>query len=326
VGGRQRPADHLAATVRHRAHQGAADHAMTRSPRIGPGRQPGAGRLGGRRPRRAGRLAAASGAAVVLAYLVGTAISGQLSPLARRPLLDGLAPPPPYHWVKPPPELSSGNRPPSGASASVPLGAGGSQVSAISTGDGQANLLMEANAIAPAAGQRSVAVAIEPVDPAKLAPAPPNLVLAGNAYRIRFSYRPSGRPVTALAGKATISLVFPLLPIPVTSPFDHTVLSSGDGRAWTRQSSTATPGSHQVASTLRAPGYVIAAVPPAPAEAAAPNRTPLYAGLAAAAVVVAAAAIVLARRLRAAPEGDDDDDYDDEDDPEDAGPGTEERR
>ena len=158
--------------------------------------------------------------------------------------------------------------------------------------------------------------------------------IAGNAYRIQFSYQPSGKPVTALAGQATISLIFPLLPIPVSSPFDHTVLSSTDGRAWTKQPSTATPGAHQVAATLPAPGYVIAAVPPAPAEQAAPNRTPLYAGLAAAAVVVAVAAIVLARRLRAVPEGgyDDDDDYDDdydddeEDDSEDPDPGTEGRR
>jgi hypothetical protein len=294
--------------------------------------RPGDHRICPGRPR-AGRIAAASGLglAVVLAYLLGTALSGQLSPLARRPLLDGLTPPPPYHWVNPPPELSSGNRPPQAASGSVPLGPTGTQVTAISTGDGQANLVMEADAIAPAAGQRSVVVAIQPVDPATLAGPPPNLVLAGNAYRIQFTYQPSGRPVTALAGKVTVSLIFPLLPIPVTSPFDHTVLSSADGRAWTKQSSTATPGSHQVASDLPAPGYVIAAVPPAPPEAA-PNRAPLYAGLAAAAAVVAVAAIVLARRLRASSDRDDyDDDYDDDDEYEgeeleDRGPGTEGRR
>jgi hypothetical protein len=279
--------------------------------------------------RAAGWLAAASGLVVVLAYLAGTGLGGKLSPLARRPLLDGLAPPPPYHWVKPPPELASGNRPPSGATSTVPLGSSGTQVTAISTADGQANLLMEASAIAPAAGQRSVEVRIQPTDPATLAAAaPPDLALAGNAYLVRFSYQPSGKQVTALAGKATISLVFPLLPIPVTSPFDYTVLSSADGRAWTRQASTAVPGSHQVGSPLSAPGYVIAAVPPAPAEQAAPNRTPLFAGLAAAAVLVAVAAIVLARRLRAAPEGYDDEDeegydYEDEEEP---GPGTEERR
>jgi hypothetical protein len=283
----------------------------------------------------AGGVAVATGLVVVLAYLAGGGLGGRLSPLARRPLLDGLAPPPPYHWVKPPPELSSGNRPPQGATGTVPLGPGGSQVTAISTGDGQANLLMEANAIAPSAGQRSVEVAIQPLDPASLAAAPSGLVLAGNAYRVRFSYQPSGKAVTAMAGKATISLIFPLLPIPVTSTFDYTVLSSADGRGWTRQASTVTPGSHQVASNLPEPGYVIAAVPPAPPDQAAPNRTPLFAGLAAAALLVAVAAIVLARCLRAERAGDDDDydddydddDYDEDDDPGgDPDPGSEERR
>lgn len=283
----------------------------------------------------AGWVAVASGLVVVLAYLAGSGLGGRLSPLARRPLLDGLAPPPPYHWVKPPPELSSGNRPPQGATGTIALGPSGSQVSAISTGDGQANLLMEANAIAPSPGQRSVAVAIQPIDPASLAPSPSGLALAGNAYRVRFSYQPSGKAVTALAGKATISLVFPLLPIPVSSPFDYTVLSSADGKGWAKQASTVTPGSHQVASTVPEPGYVIVAVPPAPPDQVAPNRTPLYAGVAAAAVLVAVAAILLARRLMAArADGydDEDEDYDDEqeeedDDPgEDPGPGTEERR
>lgn len=297
---------------------------MTRSKRIAPGRPA------------AGWVAVASGLVVVLAYLGGTAFGGRLSPLARRPLLDGLAPPPPYHWVKPPPELSTGNRPPQGATGAVQLGPSGSQVSAISTGDGQANLLMEANAIAPSAGQRSVEVAIRPLDPASLgAPQPPDLVLAGNAYQVRFSYLPSGRPVTALAGKATISLIFPLLPIPVSSPFDYTVLASTDGKGWTKQTSSVTPGSHQVASTLPEPGYVIVAVPPAPPDQVAPNRTPLIAGLAAAAAAVAVAAIVLARRLREArAEGDDDyddeDDFDDDEDEDDSGEdpdrGTRERR
>ncbi len=248
---------------------------MTPSKRMAPGRPA------------PGWVAVASGLVVVLAYLGGTAFGGRLSPLARRPLLDGLAPPPPYHWVKPPPELSTGNRPPQGATGTLELGPSGSQVSAISTGDGQANLLMEANAIA------------------------------------------SGKPVTALAGKATVSLIFPLLPIPVTSAFDYTVLASADGNGWAKQASSVTPGSHQVASTLPAPGYVIVAVPPAPPDQVAPNRTPLLAGLAAAAAAVAVAAIVLARRLREArAEGDydDEDDYDDDDSGEGPDHGTEERR
>jgi len=278
----------------------------------------------------AGWVLLASGLLAAFAYLAGTGLSGRTSPLAHRPLLDGLAPPPPYRWVKPPPEAASTNKPPSGATASVDLGPNGTAVTAISTNDGQANLLLDPNAIAPSRGDRSVRAQIEPVDPGTLAALPSGLVAAGNAYRIRFSYQPSGKPVTTLAGKATVSLVFALLPIPVTSAFDNTILASADGKAWTRQQSTATPGTHQVASALKEPGYVMAAVPPAPPEqAAGTNRTPLIIGLVAAALVVAAAALLLVRRVSAARRDEEyDDDWDDgEEDPvDDPGPGRGERR
>ncbi len=261
--------------------------------------------------RRGRRLAALVGAAVVLAYLGGAVLSARHSPLARRPLLDGLAPPPPYHWVKPPTELAPTNKPPSDTRRTVLLGAGGSEVSAVSTGDGQASLVLEANAIAPSPGQHEVAVSIEPVDPATLAPAPPGLVLAGNAYRMSFAYQPSGK-AAQLSGRATAVLIYPLLPIPVGSLFDYTMLASADGKTWARQTSVATPGSHQVATTLTAAGYVVVAVPPAAAAASAPNRVPLIAGLAGAGAVIIIGAAVLARRLRRS-----DDDEDDEDDEED---------
>jgi hypothetical protein len=260
------------------------------------------------------RLALAGGLLAVLAYLAGAALSGQLSPLARRPLLDGLAPPPPYRWVTPPTELAAGNKKPVGVTSSLAMSPSGSEVSAISTGDGQANLVLDANAVPPSPGQRQVEVKIVPIDPAKLAGAPANLLLAGNAYQVQLTYQPSGRPVTSLSGKATVSLLVPLLPIPVSSPFDTTVLSSPDGKGWTRLNSTATPGSHQVASTLQGPGYVIAAVPPAPADQPVPNRVPLYAGLATAAALVALAAVLLARRLSAVRDEGDDDEYDQYDD------------
>jgi hypothetical protein len=264
--------------------------------------------------------AAAGGAAIVLAYLGGAVASGRHSPLARRPLLDGLAPPPPYHWVKPPPELAPTNKPPASVRQTVRLTSAGSEVSAIATGDGQASLVLEANAFAPSPGASEVAVAIDPLDPAGLAPAPQGLVLAGNAYRMRFTYQPSGKPAT-VGGKATAVLIYPLLPIPVGSLFDYTMLGSPDGKAWERQQSTATPGSHQLAATLKTPGYVIVAVPPAPAASPAPNRVPLIAGLAAAALVIIAGAVVLTRRLRRS--GYEDEEYDeddwDEDDP-DQGP------
>ena len=285
---------------------------------------------GGRRP--GGGWTALAGVIVALAYLAGAAISGRHDPLARRPLLDGLAPPPPYHWVRPPPELAAGNKPPSAARAVVRLTATGSEVSAIATDDGQASLVLEANAIPPATGADEVAVTITPVDPATLAPPPSGLVIAGNAYRIRLAYLPSGA-AARLSGRATAVLVFPLLATPISSPFDYTMLASADGKAWTRQASTATPGAHQVATILTAPGYVVAAVPPASAAAPAPNRVPLIAALAGAAAVVLVAAAVLARRRRRSgydEEDYDDEDYDDEDeeDGDGLGPdhGAEERR
>jgi hypothetical protein len=283
-----------------------------------------------RRPGR--RWAVLAGVALTLAYLAGAVVSGRQSPLARRPLLDGLAPPPPYHWVKPPPELAAANKPPSGVSSVLRLTGSGSEVSAVSTGDGQASLVLEANAIAASPGQRDVAVTIQPVDPATLGPAPPGMVLAGNAYRIRFAYRPSAKPAT-LSGRATVVLVFPLLPISVSSLFDYAVLSSADGRTWARQTSSATPGSHQVGAVLPAPGYVVVGVPPASANAGpAPNRIPLIAGLVGLGVLIAMAAVALGRRLRG-PAYDEDDDEEadgDEDggggDHPDPGPGSKEGR
>jgi hypothetical protein len=269
---------------------------------------------------RARGWAAVAGAAVVLAYLGGAVSSGRDSPLARRPLLDGLAPPPPYHWVKPPPELAPTNKPPASVRQTVRLSPTGSEVSAIATGDGQASLVLEANAFVPTPGATGVAVAIDPLNPATLAPAPQGLVLAGNAYRMRFTYEPSGKPAP-VSGRATAVLIYPLLPIPVGSLFDYTMLSSADGKAWERLQSTATPGSHQLAAPLKAPGYLIVAVPPA-AEAPAPNRVPLIAGLAAAAVVIIGGAVVLTRRLRRSGYGDDDydEDWDEDEDAPDQGP------
>ena len=40
-----------------------------------------------------------AGIGIVVLYLAGAAVSGRASISARRPLLDGLAPPTPYRWV-----------------------------------------------------------------------------------------------------------------------------------------------------------------------------------------------------------------------------------
>jgi hypothetical protein len=205
-----------------------------------------------------------TGALLVLAYLAGASLSGALSPLARRPLLDGLAPPPPYRWVNPPPEFRGSNKPPSTGRATIRLGPGGSEVSASGTDDGQVSLVLDQGAIASSAGQQSVAVTIQPFDPAKLAPVPSGLIAAGNAYRLQARYQPSGK--TAPIVKGQVALIYPLLSVPVASPFDYVVLTSPDGHAWTRQQSTTQPGSHQVSAPISGGGYVLVAVPPGTAS------------------------------------------------------------
>ncbi|HXQ57078.1 MAG TPA: hypothetical protein VOA19_14935 [Actinomycetes bacterium] len=69
----------------------------------------------GRPPAGRSRLVLLVGVGIVVLYLAGAVVSGRASILARRPLLDGLAPPTPYRWVHPPAELAAGNKPPAGA-------------------------------------------------------------------------------------------------------------------------------------------------------------------------------------------------------------------
>jgi hypothetical protein len=247
------------------------------------------------------RAAVAVGIGAVVLYLAGAALSGRASMLARRPLLDGLAPPMPYRWVKPPPALAANNKPPASLRFEVELDASGSQLGAFSTSDGQVNLVLGEDAVPAQPGQSSVAVSIEPVDPATLGPVPAGLVVAGNAYRIQAAYRPSGARVEALGGRSSVGLVYPLLATPVANPAGHVVLASADGRAWRRLQSTDTPGVHQVSAGLDRTGYVMVAVPPGTAggsRGGGPSRVLLFATAAAALLVLAA--LLLRRRAAAA--------------------------
>jgi hypothetical protein len=237
-----------------------------------------------------------AGIGIAVLYLAGAALSGRASPLTRRPLLDGLAPPAPYRWVKPPPDLAASNKPPASLRISVKLTATGSQIGAFATSDGQFNLVLSEGAVPARPGQTSVAVAIDPVDPATLGPAPPGLIMAGNAYRIQSSYQPSGARIATFGGRSSVGLVYPLLATAVANPSGHLVLASADGRAWQQPQSTDTPGTHQVSAPLTTAGYVMAAVPPAGTGGGGGRgrgRVLLIAGAVAALLVLAA---VLARR------------------------------
>jgi hypothetical protein len=253
---------------------------------------------GARRPA-LGRPAVAllAGLAVVLVYLGGAVVSGRASILARRPLLDGLAPPTPYRWVNPPPELAAANKPPASARFTVDLGPNGSQLGAFSTSDGQLNLVLSEGAVPPRPGQSGVEVTVEPVDPAPLGPVPDGLVAAGNAYRIRAAYRPSGVEVETLGGQCSVGLVYPLLSNAVANPGGHVVLSSADGRAWEPLPSTDTPGTHQVSAGLPRTGYVLVGVPPSAGGAAADSRTRTLLLASGAALLIVGVALLLRRRM-----------------------------
>jgi hypothetical protein len=247
------------------------------------------------------RRAALAGLLVALVYLGGAAASGALSPLARRPLLDGLAPPTPYRWVRPPAALAPTNKRPTPMRFTVAFGPGGrSDVGAFSTQDGQFNLVFGEGAFPPEPKQTGVEFEVVPIDPATVAPVPTGLLPAGNAYRFTAAYQPSKRPVDRLAGEVNAGVVYPLLTTPVASPSSHLLLYSPDGKAaWTRLESTDAPGVHQVSARVPGPGHFIVAIPPGspvPAARSLADRLRDALPFLALAVLVVAAAVVLLRR------------------------------
>jgi hypothetical protein len=258
----------------------------------------------GRPPAGRSRLVLLVGVGIVVLYLAGAVVSGRASILARRPLLDGLAPPTPYRWVNPPPEQAANNKPPASTRFTVELTAQGSRLGAFSASDGQINLVLSEGAVPARPGQTGVEVAVDPIDPATLGPAPAGLVVAGNAYRIQATYRPSGRKVEAIGGQSSVGLVYPLLAAALADPSGHVVLSSADGRAWKQLASTDTPGTHQVSAQLTRTGYVQVGVALAEGGGSgSDSRTRiLLLGTAVAAAIVAAALVLrLRERPRAGP-------------------------
>src|SRR5207342_2689001 len=104
-----------------------------------------------------------AGLAIALVYAATAILSGHLSPLSSGPLLDGLAPPTAYRWVKPPPELAATNQEPTPGTFTVKLGNGGSKTAVFTTDDAQVTLILPEGSFADAEGQRSVQVAVDPL-------------------------------------------------------------------------------------------------------------------------------------------------------------------
>jgi hypothetical protein len=195
--------------------------------------------------------AAAYGAAVIALYLVSALVSGRITVLARRPLLDGFTPPPPYRYVNPPPDAISKEKP---ESATLPvkltppdLGAG-----VFSTKDQQATLVTEPG-VFPAGTQGPVTITIEPLDPAGYARAPKGSRVAGNVYRFQAKAK-DGTALDALTKPAHLVLVYPATGAAVFTA-KHTLLTSKDGRSWRTLESNDAPATQQVSGDVTALGY-----------------------------------------------------------------------
>jgi hypothetical protein len=177
------------------------------------------------------RRAAVAGAALCLAYLVGAVVSGSLGPASRRPILDGLAPPPLYRWVTPPPALASTNKPPSAGRSMIALDpTKGSAATVFSTRDFQASLALGQGAIPPHGQDTHVQLVMTPLAPKPDATLPAGVQIAGNVIGVTATYEPSGASVGDLRTRGELGLVYPLLFQGVG--FTDTILRSTDERSW----------------------------------------------------------------------------------------------
>jgi hypothetical protein len=240
--------------------------------------------------RLAGVLAAAGWVVVLL--LTHLALPG-----GARPLYDGFAPPAPYKWVNPPKELRDTNIAPSDGSGTVARTDGSGASLAFETGDGQASLTAELGALGLAAGETGAGGRLVPLDPTTFGGWPQGLAPSGNVYRLTVVANPSGREVTAFAKPASISLE-------IANSAGTTLLTSRDGKAWTRVSSTI--GQPFVIANTTTTGYYVLAGPagllPSLEPASGAKRSGgLPAGLIAGGVVallVAGGVVLLLRRER----------------------------
>ena len=222
---------------------------------------------------------------MVGAYLAGAAISGHLSPLARRPLLDGTLTPTAYRWVDPPPALAAQNQPPTPGTFRTQLTDAGSRTAVLATEDTQVTVILEKGAFAAAAGQKAVEVTITPIAPSEVQPAEPPLHLVGNVVRIEATYLPSGDTVHVEPGKARVVLFYPIV---LNRHGDHAIVSSPDGVTWTPTETNDLPSIQQADGLVPTLDYVAAALQPG----ASPTGTG-GSGINLAATIVIALAIVV---------------------------------
>jgi hypothetical protein len=197
------------------------------------------------------------GVALAFVYVGGAAISGHLDPLDRRPLLDGLAPPPAYEWVEPPAALASTNTAPEATTFRLTTSTAtyepstGSVANVYATGNYQATLALQAGAIPPHQSAQGAVLTFTPFAPTDQVEVPDGYQIAGNVVQITASYQPSGGDVTVLGADAQLTLAYPL----VFGGIDDTVLTSSDGRRWAALRTSAHPGQQLVVARIDRLGF-----------------------------------------------------------------------
>jgi hypothetical protein len=218
-------------------------------------------------------------------------VSGHLSPLARRPVLDGLPPPINYRWVEPPPELAPTNEPPGVETFRVPLDPNGSLSNVITTSDAQVSLILPEGSFAAADGQRAVEVTIEPLAASAVEPADEPERIVGNVYRLAAAYLPSGdRAQLAAGSEARVVLIYPLT---FGDHGGHGVLVSRNGRTWQVVESTDFAGIQQTDGPMDGLGYVAVGTSPRPATATPSAGGDAEAGGSSTATIVIVACLVI---------------------------------
>jgi hypothetical protein len=221
---------------------------------------------------RRGRRALIAGIAVIGVYTALAGWSAHLSPLARGPLLDGLAPTN-YRWVDPPPDLASINQPPSSGEFPLTLGPKGVEGSVVFTSDNQVTVIVEGGSITARKDQEKVVLAVTPLDPATLPPPPDGLTVFGNAYEIGGTYQPSGDAVR----NADITEPFDIiLTYPATAILHATsveLLYSASGTDWEPIDSSDSASSQQAEGNVPGVGWVVVAGEETSASPASPGST-----------------------------------------------------
>ncbi|HEY7280782.1 MAG TPA: hypothetical protein VID47_04225 [Actinomycetota bacterium] len=252
------------------------------------------------RPASKAAFAATLGAAAVAAYAAGAWLSGSLSPIARRPLLDTSIITLPYRWVNPPAALAAKNQKPDSGDFTISFQHGRSDAGVFATNDQQVSVVFSIAAIPQPSGATSVHMTVDPLDPATIGALPGGQHVLGNAYRIEATGRPGDVAVTSFDKKPLLIMVYPGL---VTHGGTRSVQFSPDGRSWTALGSTDDPANLQMSTDLtRLNGYYEVAtsgtIVSTPGSGGSSGSSPVAWIVIAVAVVVAGALVAIRLRAR----------------------------